>query len=93
MKSEDGLLSVCEKCRMKKQRSAAKGKANRLAHTLLLIVVCFMASMTSVKAQQNSDRISLGFGCLYERGLDVTLSYEHETKYHNAWEYFANGYI
>ena len=92
MKSEDGLLSVCEKCRMKKQRSAAKGKANRLVHTLLL-AICFMASMTPAMAQQNSGRISLGFGCLYERGLDVTLSYEHETRYHNAWEYFANGYI
>ena len=23
----------------------------------------------------------------------MTLSYEHETRYHNAWEYFANGYI
>lgn len=76
-----------EECRMKKQRSAAKGKANRLAHTLLLIAIYFMASMTPAIAQQNSDRISLGFGCLYERGLDVTLSYEHETKYHNAWEY------
>ena len=51
---------------------------NRLAHTLL-VVICFMASMKPAMAQQNSDRISLGFGCLYERGLDVTLSYEHET--------------
>ena len=76
-----------------KRSSASKGKANGLAHTLLLIVICFMASMTPAMAQQNSGRISLGFGCLYERGLDVTLSYEHETKYHNAWEYFANGYI
>ena len=45
-----------EECRMKKQRSAAKGKANRLAHTLLLIAICFMASMTPAMAQQNSDR-------------------------------------
>ena len=70
-----------EECRMKKS----------LAHTLVLIVICFMASMTPAMAQQNSDRISLGFGCLYERGWDVTLAYEHETKEHNAWEYFANG--
>ena len=75
-----------------KRGSASKGKANGLAHTLLLII-CLIASMTPAIAQQNSDRISLGFGCLYERGLDVTLSYEHETRYHNAWEYFANGYI
>ena len=42
-----------EECRMKKQRSAAKGKANRLAHTLLLIAIYFMASMTPAIAQQN----------------------------------------
>ena len=47
-----------EECRMKKQRSAAKGKANRLAHTLLLIAIYFMASMTPAIAQQNSDRHS-----------------------------------
>ena len=95
MKSEESKIGDRREsqCRMKKQRSAAKGKANGLAHTLLLIVICFMASMTPAMAQQNSGRISLGFGCLYERGLDVTLSYEHETRYHNAWEYFANGYI
>lgn len=78
---------------IRKRSSASEGNSIGLAHTLLLIAICLMANMTSVKAQQNSDRISLGFGCLYERGLDVTLSYEHETKYHNAWEYFVNGYI
>ena len=85
MKSEESKIGDRREsqCRMKKS----------LAHTLLLIVICFMASMTPAMAQQNSGRISLGFGCLYERGLDVTLSYEHETRYHNAWEYFANGYI
>ena len=85
MKSEETTFGGQREsqCRMKK----------RLAHTLLLIVICFMASMTPAIAQQNSDRISLGFGCLYERGLDVTLSYEYETKYHNAWEYFANVFI
>lgn len=30
---------------------------------------------------------------LYERGFDATLSVEHETKNHNAWEYFLNGYV
>lgn len=41
-----------EECRMKKQRSAAKGNANRLAHTLLLIAICFMASMTPAIASR-----------------------------------------
>lgn len=30
---------------------------------------------------------------MYERGFDATLSVEHETKNHNAWEYFAHYYI
>ena len=44
-------------------------------------------------AQSHSDRISLGVGALYERGLDATLSWEYETRYHNAWEYFINAYL
>lgn len=44
-------------------------------------------------AQSHSDRISVGAGALYQRGLDATISWEHETRYHNAWEYFINGYI
>lgn len=52
-----------------------------------------IATLTSSYAQDGSNRISLGTGVLYERGLDLTLSYEHETKYHNAWEYFGNVYM
>ena len=52
-----------------------------------------IATLTSSHAQDGSNRISLGTGVLYERGLDLTLSYEHETKYHNAWEYFGNVYL
>ena len=44
-------------------------------------------------AQSHSDHISVGIGALYQRGLDATISWEHETRYHNAWEYFINGYI
>ena len=58
----------------------------------IFICMAFLASMASY-AQSNSNRLSLGFGMLYENGLDTTLSYEHETKYHNAWEFFANGYL
>lgn len=53
----------------------------------------FIVTLTSSHAQDGSNRISLGTGVLYERGLDLTLSYEHETKYHNAWEYFGNVYL
>ena len=59
------------------------------------MMVAFMALwlVTTTSAQTNSDHVSVGVGALCERGLDLTISYEHETKYHNAWEYFANGYI
>ena len=52
-----------------------------------------ITTLTSSHAQDGSNRISLGTGVLYERGLDLTLSYEHDTKYHNAWEYFGNVYL
>lgn len=56
----------------------------------LMLTVSFIAG---IHAQENSNRLSLGFGCLYENGLDVTLAYEHETRYHHAWEYFGNVYL
>ena len=59
----------------------------------IMMAMALIATASTIKAQTNSDRISVAVGSLYERGLDMTLSYEHETKYHNAWEYFANGYI
>lgn len=59
----------------------------------ILISMLFIATLTSSYAQDGSNRISLGTGVLYERGLDLTLSYEHETKYHNALEYFGNVYL
>ena len=59
---------------------------------LMLLVAIMLTTATSF-AQRNSNRVSVGVVCLYERGLDLTVAYEHETQYHNAWEYFANGYI
>lgn len=60
---------------------------------VLMIMAVMLLCVTSSYAQIGSNRISLGAGLLYERGCDLTLSYEHETKYHNAWEFFANGYL
>lgn len=60
---------------------------------LLIVMALAFSSVSATFAQSHSDRISLSVGALYERGLDATLSWEHETKYHNAWEYFVNGYL
>ena len=59
----------------------------------IMMAVSLIVTASTIKAQTNSDRISVGVGALYEQGFDMTLSYEHETKYHNMWEFFANGYI
>lgn len=60
---------------------------------LMLMIAILFAAITNASAQNGSNRVSLGAGLLYERGMDLTLSYEHETNYHNAWEYFANVYL
>jgi hypothetical protein len=52
-----------------------------------------VGALSPTKAQTNQNRLALGVGALYERGLDVTLSAEHTTRYHHAWEYFASGYL
>ena len=59
---------------------------------ILSLMMGLFVSVSSF-AQSHSDRISVGAGALYQRGLDATISWEHETRYHNAWEYFINGYI
>ena len=56
---------------------------------MLLSMIAAVCLSASAFAQAHSDRITLGVGLLYENGLDATLSWEHETKYHNAWEYFV----
>ena len=60
--------------------------------TILFLAIIF-TSVLSVMAQDNSGRVQLGVGLLYEKGMDLTLAYEHETRYHNAWEYFGNVYL
>ena len=60
---------------------------------ILFALTAVMAFAISGRAQSNGNRLSLGVGCLYEKGLDFTLSYEREGSYHNTWEFFANGYL
>lgn len=45
----------------------------------IMMAVALIATASTIKAQNNSDRISVGVGALYERGLDMTISYEYET--------------
>lgn len=58
-----------------------------------VLVLLSLFSSLQCHAQTNNNHFNISVGALYERGLDATLSYEHSTKYHNAWEYFVTGYI
>ena len=42
--------------------------------SLIMVLSCTISSF----AQSHSDRLSLGVGALYERGLDATIAWEHE---------------
>jgi hypothetical protein len=59
---------------------------------LLLSLVAILAMASTAFAGEQDKRLSVGVGLLYENGLDATVSYEKENSYHNAWEFFANGY-
>ena len=57
---------------------------------VVLFVFCCIKSHAQVS---NQNHLLLDVGALYEKGFDATVAYEHESKYHNAWEYFATGYL
>lgn len=65
----------------------------KIVKTALLFALAGLCFATSVNAQRNSDRLSLGIGLLYKNGMDMTLAYERETNYRHAWEFFTNGYL
>lgn len=60
---------------------------------ILMILVAVLAVSATAFAGDHDGRVSFGIGLLYENGLDATLSYERENAYHNACEFFANGYL
>ena len=60
---------------------------------ILFALMAVVAMCNSAFASDNDGRIQIGAGLLYENGLELTIGYEKETKHHNAWEFFANGYI
>ena len=56
------------------------------------LVLPLLAVMSiPLMAQDNSNRIGLGVGMTYQTAGDATIFWEHETKYHNAWEVFTEG--
>ena len=59
----------------------------------IIITIIAVTMAVSAGAQSHGNRIGIGAGAMYRNGLDATLFWEHETRYHNAWEFFADGYL
>ena len=57
----------------------------------IILIAAILLAAVSAKAQDNSNRIGFGVGGFYRPAASATLSWEHETHYHNAWEFFATG--
>ena len=60
---------------------------------ILLAAVLLAALPGTSSAQSRCDHLQLSVGLLYERGVDATIGWHHEMKYHNAMEYFADLYL
>ena len=59
----------------------------------ILMIAVVLLSTVLVKAQDNSNRIGVGLGGFYRPAASTTLFWEHETHYHNAWEFFVEGRV
>ena len=60
--------------------------------SIKILILTLTMTLTGMAAMaQNDKSINLSVGLLYPNTLDATLSFEVETKYHNAWEFFVNG--
>lgn len=62
--------------------------AKILKKSLWMMIPALLFSLSS-KAQNQGNHLMVAVGGAYPRTLETTLSYERETLYHNAWEYFA----
>jgi len=60
---------------------------------ILFVIISVITMGMSLSAGEQDGRIGIGLGLLYRNGLDLTVSYERERSGHNAWEFFANGYL
>ncbi|MDD5862623.1 MAG: hypothetical protein PUD15_08755 [Prevotella sp.] len=58
-----------------------------------LVLLGGLLMPAGARAQSHGDHVMVGLGASYPRGFEGTLSYEHETDYHSAWEYFGTYYI
>lgn len=61
--------------------------------TLLALILGASEGLSSANAQSRTDHICLGVGYMIKNTMDATVALEHETKYHNSWEYFMSASV
>ena len=60
----------------------------RLLLLALMAVMMLFGARKAMAQSSNQWRGMVAVGASYERGLDATISFEKELKYHNAMEFF-----
>ena len=71
-------------------KNEESGMKNFYLNKMFVLAVILFTTCVPGFADNHRGRLQIGTGLLYERGMDLTVAYEHETRYHNAWEYFGN---
>ena len=74
-------------------KNEESGMKNFYLNKMFVLAVILFTTCVPGFADNHRGRLQIGTGLLYERGMDLTVAYEHETRYHNAWEYFGNVYL
>lgn len=64
-------------------------------YSLLITAIISLSLLypVNVSAQTHGEFIMADIGTSYPDGFEGTLAYEHETDYHNAWEFFGTYYL
>ena len=73
-------------------KNEESGMKNFYLNKMFVLAVILFTTCVPGFADDHRGRLQIGTGLLYEQGMDLTVAYEHEARYHNAWEYFINGY-
>ena len=60
---------------------------------LCILLALFFVTSNLHAQSSNNNHLLMSVGALHERGFDATIAYEHEARYHHAWEYFATYYV
>ena len=60
----------------------------------IAVMLAVMTAMAiTAKAQDNADRIGAGVTAHFRPAASATLFWEHETRYHDAWEVYVTGSV